>query len=214
MAGRAASPTTSTSRVKPTRASCARRTRTPVSCASTSAARRRAGGHRGPDRRGRRGRRAPAHPAPPGADESARGSAESRDGSPFFIAPHPAVATDPVRFVGEPVAMVVAETLGRRGRAPSGDGRLRAPAAGQRGRAAPRRAARVGEHGSNVCVDSHAGDSAATEAAFARAAHVVRLDTWMHRVTGVPMEPRAAVGAYDAATERYTAPRGRRRRDP
>ena len=48
------------------------------------------------------------------------------------------------------------------------------------------------------------GDAAATEAAFARAAHVVRFETWVQRVTGVPMEPRAAVGEYDAATGRYT----------
>ena len=60
------------------------------------------------------------------------------------------------------------------------------------------------DHGTNVCVDSHAGDAAATDAAFARAAHVVRLDTWVPRVTGVPMEPRAAIGTYDEATGRYT----------
>ena len=45
---------------------------------------------------------------------------------------------------------------------------------------------------------------AATEAAFARAAHVAKLETWMPRVAGSPMEPRAAVGEYDAATGRYT----------
>ncbi len=43
-----------------------------------------------------------------------------------------------------------------------------------------------------------------SEAAFARAAHVVRLDTALNRVTGVPMELRAAVGAYDAASGRFT----------
>ena len=48
------------------------------------------------------------------------------------------------------------------------------------------------------------GDAAATAAAFARAAHVVRLETWVQRVTGVPMEPRAAVGSYDPASGRYT----------
>ena len=37
------------------------------------------------------------------------------------------------------------------------------------------------------------GDEAATAAAFARAAHVVRLDTWIQRVTGVPMEPRTNI---------------------
>ena len=42
------------------------------------------------------------------------------------------------------------------------------------------------------------------DAAFARAAHVVRFDTWVQRVAGVPMEPRAAVGEYDAASGKYT----------
>ena len=60
------------------------------------------------------------------------------------------------------------------------------------------------ENGSNVCVDSIAGDARAADAAFAAAAHVVRLDTWVPRITGVPMEPRAALGAYDEATGRYT----------
>ena len=59
-------------------------------------------------------------------------------------------------------------------------------------------------HGSNVCIDALVGDGAATEAAFARAAHVAKLETWVPRVTGLPMEPRAAVGEYDAATGKYT----------
>ena len=62
----------------------------------------------------------------------------------------------------------------------------------------------VFKDGSNVCVDADVGDAAATEAAFKRAAHVVSLDTQVQRVTGVPMEPRAAVGVYDARTGRYT----------
>ena len=53
-------------------------------------------------------------------------------------------------------------------------------------------------------IDAEVGDAAATDEAFARAAHVTRLDTWINRVTGVPMEPRAAVGIYDAGTGRYT----------
>ena len=55
------------------------------------------------------------------------------------------------------------------------------------------------EHGANLCVDSEAGDQEATAAAFARAAHVVRLETAINRVTGVPVELRAAVGVYDRA---------------
>ena len=48
------------------------------------------------------------------------------------------------------------------------------------------------------------GDAAATDAAFARAAHVVRLATRVQRIAGVTMEPRAAIGEYDAATGHYT----------
>src|SRR5438093_78448 len=51
-------------------------------------------------------------------------------------------------------------------------------------------------------------DAAAVELAFARATHVVGLDTWVHRVTGVPMEPRAAIGVWDVATGRYTVHAG------
>ena len=57
---------------------------------------------------------------------------------------------------------------------------------------------------SNVCFDGDLGDAAATEAAFARAAHVTRFETWVQRITGVPMEPRAALADFDAATGRYT----------
>ncbi len=158
----------------------------------------------------------------------------SRDGSPFFIAPHSPLPTDRARFVGEPVAMVIAETSAA---ARDGAERVRvewaplpasitaadatgarAPSvwdacasnlcvdseAGDAAATAPGAPALYDEAASNVCVDSEAGDAAAVAAAFARAAHVVTLDTRVNRVTGVPMEPRAAVGAWDAATGRYT----------
>jgi carbon-monoxide dehydrogenase large subunit len=60
------------------------------------------------------------------------------------------------------------------------------------------------EGSSNICIDSVVGDPAATAAAFAWAAHVVRFDTWIQRVAGVPMEPRAAIGVYDAFRAKYT----------
>ena len=56
----------------------------------------------------------------------------------------------------------------------------------------------------NVLVDTPFGDAEATDRAFARAAHVVKRKFHVGRVTGVPMEPRAALGAYDAASGRYT----------
>ena len=56
------------------------------------------------------------------------------------------------------------------------------------------------DQASNLLVDADSGDPAATEAAFARAAHVVKLRTVIQRVTGVPMEPRSALGHFDPAT--------------
>src|SRR6185369_1058938 len=131
----------------------------------------------------------------------------SRDGSPFFIAPHPILARDAVRYVGEPVAFVVAETLSQ---AMDAAERVEVSYEPLLAVARSRDALLPGappvweEHGSNLCIDSEAGDEAATVAAFARAAHVVRLDTTINRVTGVPMELRAAVGDYDAASGKFT----------
>src|SRR5438477_3634044 len=119
--------------------------------------------------------------------------------------------SDLVRFVGEIVAMVVADS-----HAAARDGAERVtvewtllPATTMSLTAAKPDAPRLYDDApSNVCVDVHTGDAAAVEAAFARAAHVVRLDTWVHRITGVPMEPRAAVGSWDAASGRYTVHAG------
>jgi carbon-monoxide dehydrogenase large subunit len=130
-----------------------------------------------------------------------------RDGSPIFVAPHPPLPADVARFVGEAVAMVIAESS-----AIARDGAERVvvdyeplPAVTATRVASGSDAPVVWtENGSNVCVDSGAGDAAATDAAFAQAAHVVRLESWVNRVTGVPMEPRAALGVYDDATGRYT----------
>ena len=56
----------------------------------------------------------------------------------------------------------------------------------------------------NVTVETVFGNVEATDQAFARAAHVVTKNFHIGRVTGVPLEPRAALGHYDAATGRYT----------
>jgi aerobic carbon-monoxide dehydrogenase large subunit len=56
----------------------------------------------------------------------------------------------------------------------------------------------------NVCIDADVGDAAATAAAFAQAVHIAKLDTWVHRVTGVPLDARAALGVYDVDSGRYT----------
>src|SRR5258708_5395382 len=56
----------------------------------------------------------------------------------------------------------------------------------------------------NIILDGEIGDEAATRAIFAEAAHVVRFDTWVQRICGVPMEPRAAIGEYDPETVLHT----------
>ena len=130
---------------------------------------------------------------------------KNRDGSPLPMTPHAPLPADCARFVGEAVAMVVAETVHAAMDGaecvkvdydvlPCVTGALTAAKAG---------APTLHDGYANVCIDADAGDLAATEQAFARAAHVVRLATWIQRVTGVPMEPRAAVACYDGATGRY-----------
>ena len=60
----------------------------------------------------------------------------------------------------------------------------------------------------NVSIDAEVGDKAATDAAFAKAAHVVKLHTWVQRVTGSPMEPRGTIGEYDAESDTFSVHAG------
>lgn len=60
----------------------------------------------------------------------------------------------------------------------------------------------------NTSLDCEVGDQAATEAAFARAAHVVTFETQINRVTGTPMEPRTAIGDYDKKTGEFSVRAG------
>src|SRR6185369_10597862 len=128
-----------------------------------------------------------------------------------FLAPHPLMPADRVRFVGEVVAMVIGETP-----AAARDGVERVlvewtplPAVtASLAAAAPGAPLLYDGTTSNVCVDVEVGDTAAVDAAFARAAHVIRLETWVQRVTGVTMEPRAAVGEWDPGSGRFTVHAG------
>jgi carbon-monoxide dehydrogenase large subunit len=128
-------------------------------------------------------------------------------GGEVFIGGNRLLPDDRVRHVGEALAMVVAET---REQAQAGAEALAVeyeelPWVADSEQAARSAAPKLyDELPDNVLVDSSFGDKAATDAAFARAAHVVSLKTHVGRVTGVPLEPRAALGAYDAATGRYT----------
>ncbi|HZT51244.1 MAG TPA: xanthine dehydrogenase family protein molybdopterin-binding subunit [Stellaceae bacterium] len=130
----------------------------------------------------------------------------NRDGSEHFISPRFPLPADKARFCGEAVAMVVGET-----EAAAREGAERVavtyhvlPHVTAATEASADGAPRVWPQHGNVCVDAELGDRAACDAAFAGADHVVRLETRVNRVTGVPMEPRAWAASYDAASGRYT----------
>jgi aerobic carbon-monoxide dehydrogenase large subunit len=120
---------------------------------------------------------------------------------------HYPLPADKARFVGEPVAMVVAETI-----AAAKDAAERVevsyeplPAMARAADAVKPRAPLLwDEVPGNLCIDVETGDEAATATAFARAAHVVRLETWARRVTGIPLEPRTISADYDPESESYT----------
>jgi len=130
-----------------------------------------------------------------------------RDASDKFLSSHRVLPTDKARFAGEAVAMVVADSLGA---AKDAAERVTVdfeplPAVSETIKAiAPDAPLVWDEARSNVCVDAEVGDAAATARAFERATHIVKLQTWVQRVTGVPLEPRAAVGSHDRATGRTT----------
>jgi carbon-monoxide dehydrogenase large subunit len=147
----------------------------------------------------------PHRPVPTNPNEFPLGG---REGSPIFVSPFPVLPSDRARFAGQALAMVIAESAGA-----AADAAERVavdyeplPCVTATRDAIASGAPVVWEEAlsGNVCVDSIAGDARAADTAFARAAHVVRLDTWVPRITGVPMEPRAAVGVYDPAAGRYT----------
>jgi aerobic carbon-monoxide dehydrogenase large subunit len=130
-----------------------------------------------------------------------------RPGFSTWVHAQALMPADKVRHVGEPVAIVIAETIDQ---AKDGAELVEVdyevlPATAMVKDALKADAARVyDEAPSNLCVDVDVGDKAKTDAAFAKAAHVVRFETWVNRVTGTPMEPRNAVGDYDKATGQYT----------
>lgn len=131
----------------------------------------------------------------------------SKDGSPMKMGAWPAMAPETVRFGGQAVAVVIAET---RNQAKDGAEAVQvtyeelpavvdvksaiAPGAPQLHPEAP----------GNIIYDWQIGDQAATEAAFKSAANIVGMDLINNRLVPNAMEPRAAVADYDAAEDHYT----------
>jgi carbon-monoxide dehydrogenase large subunit len=131
---------------------------------------------------------------------------KGRDGTEQPKIHRPALAQGRVRYVGEPVALVIAES-----RALAQDA---AEAIAVEYEDLPavvdaRAALRAGaalvhdEVAGNLVLDFAGGNEAATQAAFERAARVVSLNAYHTRVVGNPMEPRACTGTYDAGLDQY-----------
>ncbi|MGB6967624.1 MAG: xanthine dehydrogenase family protein molybdopterin-binding subunit [Xanthobacteraceae bacterium] len=124
-----------------------------------------------------------------------------------FAGPNVLLPSDKARHVGEAVAIVAAETLEQ---AQSGAEQVAIEyeilpwVADSQEAAEPDAPLLWDELPNNVLVDTFFGDAVAADKAFASAAHVVTMKTHIGRVTGVPLEPRAALGHFDPATQRYT----------
>lgn len=132
---------------------------------------------------------------------------KSRDGSPLLQTNRQPLATDKVRFVGDPVAFVVAETLAQaRDAAEAIELDIEPlPAVTDPEEAAKPGAPQLYDHiPNNVALDYHYGDTEKVNAAFASAAHVTRIDIENTRVAVVSMEPRVGLASYDKTSERYT----------
>ncbi len=123
-----------------------------------------------------------------------------RDGMPLLTPAVPALALDRALYVGDPVAIIMADTPAQAQDAAEQMAVVydMLPAVTDMtdalGPAAPRLHDSVP---GNLCFDYEYGDRAATDAAFATAAHVVTLDLTSDRVVGNPMEPKAALARWD-----------------
>jgi len=131
----------------------------------------------------------------------------NRDGTPMLSPVRYALATDKVRYVGEAIAAVVAETLAEAKDAAEAvlvDIEPLPAATTASAAAAPGAPVLYDEVPGNVGLDFHYGDSKAVAAAFASAAHVTRLQLRNNRIVVNPIEPRSAVAQYDPERRHWT----------
>jgi len=128
------------------------------------------------------------------------------DGSPMFARAFLGLAQGRVRYVGEPVAFVVAETLAQaKDAAELIDIDYESlPSVTDTAQAAEGKIAVWDECPDNISNLFEAGNKAATEAAFAKAAHIVKRRYVISRVYAHFMEPRGAIGVWDTGEDRFT----------
>ena len=130
-----------------------------------------------------------------------------RDGKPWKIALRPLLAAEKVRFLGEAVACVVAQSRAQaKDAAEAVEVEIEPlPAAASAAEALKPGASQIhADIPGNIAVDYHWGNSEAVAAAFAKAAHVTKLTLVSNRIVVNPLEPRSALGQYDAASGKYT----------
>jgi carbon-monoxide dehydrogenase large subunit len=131
----------------------------------------------------------------------------NRDGTPVPVPPRPALATERVRYAGEAVAFVVAETAAQAKDAAEAVVCEIEPlpaVTGIKDALKPGAPLVHPERPSNVVLEYHYGDTAAVDAAFAAANHVTRMSFVSNRIVVNPMEPRSAIAQYDAGNDHWT----------
>ena len=132
---------------------------------------------------------------------------KNRDGSPMRYTPRPALAGDKVRFVGDPVACVIAETVAQAkdaAEAVTVDVEPLPVVLKPADAVKPGASLVFDAVPNNIALDFHYGDAAKVAEAFARAKHVTRLETSNQRLVVNAMEPRSAIGEYDNADNKWT----------
>ncbi len=132
---------------------------------------------------------------------------KNRDGSPIKSTQRAALASNKVRFVGDPVACVVAETIAQAKDAAEAVALdiepLPAVTTASEG-AKPGAPQLYDEFPGNIALDYHYGDTEKTAAAFAHAAHTVKLDIRNTRLVVAAMEPRSAIGEFGKDSDKWT----------
>jgi aerobic carbon-monoxide dehydrogenase large subunit len=131
----------------------------------------------------------------------------SKDGSPMKAGAHPALAQGKVRYVGDHIAVVIADSyVQARDAAEKVKVTYKVlPAVIDPAHAAQAKSAPIHDVAAdNTVYQWHLGERAAVDAAFARAAHVTTLDIVNNRLVPNAMEPRAAIGDYDFGTDSFT----------
>ncbi len=131
---------------------------------------------------------------------------KGRNGTDLIIPHRPTLALGRVRYVGEPIALVVAETAAQAQDAAEAvliDYQELPAVFDAKDAVKPGAPLVHDEVAGNIALDFVGGDEAATNAAFAKAARIVSMDAYHTRVVGNPMEPRACVGSYDPKDGMY-----------